>query len=352
MDYKAQPVNYLSGFELLSRLTCFPMALRAAIDLSVFPIISRFGHDAKLTASQLVAEMPTTNPNAAIALERILRILAANSLLSPSNELNGEISYGLTKDSRYLVPSQKDGVSLVPMVLLTIDKYVMESYFQLKDAVLDEGCVPFDKTFGVSIFEFAGKEPKVGKMFNEAMRSSSIFVLDEVLKVYEGFDEMKELVDVGGGIGGTMSKIVSKYPHIHGINFDLPHVIADAPNYPGVKHISGDMFEEIPKAENIFLKWVLHDWDDESCKKLLRKCWNALDEGGKMIVVELVLPQVLGNNAESRSALAGDLMMMALSPGGKERTIIQFQNLGKAAGFNKVKSFPVNQGLHVIEFQK
>ncbi|CAK9222238.1 unnamed protein product [Sphagnum troendelagicum] len=54
-----------------------------------------------------------------------------------------------------------------------------------------------------------------------------------VVRKYEGFKDIKTLVDVGGGIGKALETIVSSYPHIHGINYDLPHVIADAPTMPG-----------------------------------------------------------------------------------------------------------------------
>lgn len=50
-------------------------------------------------------------------------------------------------------------------------------------------------------------------------------VMKEILKSYHGFNNLKRVVDVGGGLGMTLSMIVSKYPTITGINFDLPHVI-------------------------------------------------------------------------------------------------------------------------------
>ena len=55
----------------------------------------------------------------------------------------------------------------------------------------------------------------------------------EAIKEYEGFSDMKTLVDVGGCEGHTLASIVAAHPHIHGINFDLPHVIAAAPEFPG-----------------------------------------------------------------------------------------------------------------------
>jgi len=61
-------------------------------------------------------------------------------------------------------------------------------------------------------------------------------VMNKVLECYEGFKDIKRLVDVGGGLGVNIHLITSKYPHIHGINFDLPHVIQHAPSYLGMTY--------------------------------------------------------------------------------------------------------------------
>jgi hypothetical protein len=58
-------------------------------------------------------------------------------------------------------------------------------------------------------------------------------LMNKILDTYQGFKEVQELVDVGGGVGSTLNLIVSRYPHISGINFDMPHVVTDAPYYPG-----------------------------------------------------------------------------------------------------------------------
>ncbi|KAK0581600.1 hypothetical protein LWI29_015755 [Acer saccharum] len=89
--------------------------------------------------------------------------------------------------------------------------------------------------------------------------------MKKTLESYKGFEQFKQLVDVGGGLGTTLSVITSKYPHIKAINFDLPHVINDAPSYPGVEHLSGDMFQSVPKGDAIILKSVLNAWDDNNC---------------------------------------------------------------------------------------
>lgn len=58
--------------------------------------------------------------------------------------------------------------------------------------------------------------------------------MNKVLETYSGFEGLGSIVDVGGGIGTVTNMIVSKYPNIKAINFDLPHVINEAPSYPGV----------------------------------------------------------------------------------------------------------------------
>ena len=86
------------------------MSLRAAIELDIFNIIANAGFKAKLSAVEIVEKIPTTNPNAAITLDRILRLLSINSLLSMSqrpcqsgdNATHQEKCYGLTQLTRHL----------------------------------------------------------------------------------------------------------------------------------------------------------------------------------------------------------------------------------------------------------
>lgn len=105
--------------------------------------------------------------------------------------------------------------------------------YYLKDAVL-EGGIPFNKAYGMTAFEYHGTDPRFNKVFNRGMSDHSTITMKKILETYKGFEGLKTVVDVGGGIGATLNMIISKYPHIKGINFDLPHVVSDAPNYPGM----------------------------------------------------------------------------------------------------------------------
>jgi hypothetical protein len=64
--------------------------------------------------------------------------------------------------------------------------------------------------------------------------AANVALLSCGLHKYEGFKHIKTLVDVGGGVGKTLGILVSSYPQMHGINFDQPHVVAYAPNIPGI----------------------------------------------------------------------------------------------------------------------
>lgn len=157
-----------------------------------------------------------------------------------------------------------------------------------------------------------------------------------------------------------------------------------------MEHVGGDMFESIPKGEVIFMKvnisaiknklnfiqkatynhvgkkniflifwntwvmqWILHDWSDEHCSKLLKNCYNALPEFGKVISVESILPE--HKNRISSSMLdyvtASDVLMLAIDSG-KERTLKEYEALAKESGFASVKVICSAAGYSVLEFHK
>nr|POE55748.1 caffeic acid 3-o-methyltransferase [Quercus suber] len=260
-----------------------PMALQSTIELGVFDILAKAGPGAKLSPSQIVAQMPTKNPEATVMLDRILRMLASHSVLGCSvvaDEFGSyQRLYSLSPVSKHFVRNE-DGVSLGPLMALLQDKVFLDSWPQLKDAIL-EGGIPFNRVYGMHAFEYPSMEPRFNQVLNTAMLNHTTIVIKQTLESYKGFEQLRQLIDVGGGLGVTLNLITSRYPHIKGINFDLPHVIQHAPPYPGVEHLGGNMFESIPKGDNIFMKWILHDWNDEHCVKLLKNCYNAIPHDGK-----------------------------------------------------------------------
>ena len=105
---------------------------------------------------------------------------------------------------------------------------------------------------GMKLFDYMGTDERFSKLFNQT--GFTIAVVKKALEVYEGFKDVKVLVDVGGGVGNTLGVVTSKYPHIKGINFDLTCALAQAPSYHGVEHVAGDMFVDVPTGDAMILK--------------------------------------------------------------------------------------------------
>ncbi|KAG6730353.1 hypothetical protein I3842_01G075300 [Carya illinoinensis] len=331
------------------------MALQTAIELGVFEILAKAGPGAKLSSSQISTEMPTTNPKAPKMLDRILRMLASHSVLSCFTGADDAGSfqrlYALSPVSKHFVPDE-GGVSFRPIMALVQDKVFSDSWFELKDAIL-EGGIPFDRVHGTSAFEYCSLDPKFNHVFNTAMFNVTTKLMKTILMRYKGFEQLKQLVDVGGGLGITLKLISSKYPYIKGINFDLPHVIHTAPPYPGVEHVGGDMFiKSIPKGPAIFMKGILHDWSDEQCLKLLKNCYTAIPNDGKVIVVEALLPMLPEVSTCMKFNSQLDMLMMAQHPGGKERTRQEFDALATKAGFKGIRYECLIYSFRVMEFFK
>ncbi|KAJ4966302.1 hypothetical protein NE237_018151 [Protea cynaroides] len=331
------------------------MVLKTAIELNLLEIMAAAGPGRQLSAIEIAAQLPTQNPDAPVMLDRILSLLASYSILISSQVTadDGKVQrlYGLGPVCKYFVSNQL-GVSFSPLLLLTQDKAYMESWYHLKDAVL-EGGIAFNKAYGMQIYEYFGKDPRFNEVFNKAMFNASLTLMKGILETYRGFDHgVNVVVDVGGGLGENLDLIISMYPSIRGINFDLPHVITHAPSYPGVEHVAGDMFLSVPKGDIIFMKRILHNWSDEHCLRLLKKCNEALPENGKVVVVETILPETPETNLLAKDAFGMDLLMMTQHMGGKERTEKEYRVLAKGAGFSDVKIICRIFTSSVLEFYK
>ncbi|RID78969.1 hypothetical protein BRARA_A01745 [Brassica rapa] len=340
----------------LGSASVLPMVLKAAIELNLLEIMAKndcfFG--SQMSPSELASHLPTKNPAAHVMLDRILRLLASHSILTCSvrklPDGGVERLYGLDTVCKYLT-NNDDGVSLATHCLLNQDKVLMESWYHLKDAVL-EGGIPFDKGYGMPTFVYHGKDQRFANVFNNGMSNHSTIVMKQILEAYKGFEGLSSVVDVGGGIGASLHMVVSKYPTIKGTNFDLPHVIENAPSLVGIEHVKGDMFVSVPKGDAIFLKWVGHDWSDEHCLKLLKNCYEALPDDGKVIAVECLVPIAPDSSLLTKQVVHLDCIMMAHTAGGRERTEEEFESLARRVGFKGFQVICSVFGTYIMEFYK
>ncbi|KAG6596767.1 hypothetical protein SDJN03_09947, partial [Cucurbita argyrosperma subsp. sororia] len=335
--------------------TVLPMTLQAAFELGLFEILAKAGDGAELSPIEIAAKITMSNPDAASMIDRILRLLAAHSVVGCSVIIdengNQQRLYSLKPVAKYFILNE-DGVSLGAFLSLIQDKVSLQSWSELKNAVI-EGGVPFNRAHGgLHAFEYPCLDQRFNQVFNNAMINNTATAIKTAVKYYNGFANLKQLVDVGGGLGLTLKIITSAYPSSKGINFDLPHVIQDAPSYPGVEHVGGDMFEKVPNGDAIFMKCVIHDWSDEQCVKLLKNCYAAIPDDGKVIVMEGVVPTVPETTDAAKAVIQCDILMMTQSIGGRERTRDEFKALATKAGFKHIKFVCSVSNHWIIEFLK
>ncbi|KAL0438073.1 UNVERIFIED_CONTAM: Caffeic acid 3-O-methyltransferase [Sesamum latifolium] len=329
----------------------FPMALDAAIQLDLFEIIARAGGGALLSPSDIVSQLPTSNDGAAAVLDSLLRLLATHSLLTCSVtklESGGiERRYGVAPAGKFFV-GDENGVSFAQF-----RKFVSagaRGALCLKDAVLG-GANFCQRNNGKSYYDITISNPKYSKMFNDAMGAHSTVLMRKVVNVYDGFASLGSIVDVGGGTGAALAIIIAEYPSTRGINFDLPQVLQNAPSYNGIENIGGDMFVEVPKGDAILLKYILHNWSDEKCIKLLKNCYEALVNKGKLIVMDYIFPNNPQTDVHAKYASGMDIIMSTVLEG-KERTEDEFETLAIKAGFSGFKVVCYVYGMWIMEFVK
>ncbi|KAJ4827824.1 hypothetical protein Tsubulata_017135, partial [Turnera subulata] len=216
-------------FSYAMQLACgsvLPTAMKTAIELGFFDIIAKVGAGAKLSAMDIAAELPTNNPDAPIFISR--RKCYQASRKRPTSPGGGvKLFNGIQTRLYFLLPVAKclapddDGVSLGPMLTFLQDKAFMESWPALKDSIL-EGGIAFHGVHGMSLYEYPNKDPRFGRLFDKFLINHSTKVIRKLLESYKGFEQVEQLIDIGGGSAVTLNIITSKYPQIKGVNFDLP----------------------------------------------------------------------------------------------------------------------------------
>nr|AIY62319.1 caffeic acid O-methyl transferase [Pinus radiata] len=341
-----------------------PLALKAAVLLNIPDIIATRGNEGPLSAEQIAFHIAAANSSSTSNshvdvgyLYRILRFLASYGVFSEQEEADQaddadtkKIKFGLTGISKLLVQGGNQQ-SCGPFLLLIANNVYLEAFQHLHESVL-EGCYTFNKAHGTSPWEYLGRNPQANQIFNEGVATNTRSVMASVAKMYEdGFKSMATLVDVGGGMGSALSIIVKEHSHIRGINLDQPHVIATAPPITGVEHMEGNMFEHIPSADAVMMKWIIHDWGDEECVKLLRRSYEATPAKGKVLIVEAIVGgDKEGESMSRRLGLSYDMLLMVYTTGGKERTEEEFKRLFQLAGFKSytIIKLPFLQSLIVL----
>ncbi|MFJ7075616.1 methyltransferase [Streptomyces sp. NPDC098781] len=189
-----------------------------------------------------------------------------------------------------------------------------------------------------SIFDYFARRPEEASLFTESMTNLSVAAAGDIAAVLDT-EGVKLALDVGGAAGHVVRAMMKADPELHGGVLDLPHIVpaaAEAARADGMAErftvVGGDFFEEVPPADLYVLKYILHDWDDDSCVRILKNCASSLLEGGRVVVVD----HLVGAVGEPGLAPLMDMNMLGMT-GGRERETAEFDALFAAAGLRRVK---------------
>jgi hypothetical protein len=146
--------------------------------------------------------------------------------------------------------------------------------------------------------------------------------------------------------------VLARAPQARGILFDLPSVVDGAGallDQAGVADRctleGGSFFEAVPDgADAYLLKAVIHDWDDEKSLTILRNVRTAIAADGKLLLMELVLPE----GAPPHPGMLVDLEML-VHAGGRERTASEYRDLLYRAGFRLSRVIPTAGPMSIVE---
>ncbi len=277
------------------------------------------------------------------ALYRLLRTLAGFGIFA----LDAQDRFGPTPLSDCLrqgVPGSQRAMALM------VGEGFYQAYGELLHCVRTGG-TGFEKVYGAPIFDYLAQHPELAKLFDETMVSVHGRESAAMADAYD-FGAFRTLADIGGGNGSTLATLLGRFPKLRGLLFDLPNVaerarasLTAAGLGDRCQVAGGSFFDAVPAgADAYLLRHIIHDWDDGRCVQILQNVRRVLPDGGKLFVVETIVPP--GNEPSPVKML--DLAMLVL-PGGEERTRAEYEQLYHAAGFRLTRVVPTAAEVSIIE---
>jgi SAM-dependent methyltransferase len=197
-------------------------------------------------------------------------------------------------------------------------------------------------------------DPVEGDIFYRAMAEQSAPVARALAESYD-FSGFATVMDVGAGYGAVLAEILRAFPSVQGVIYDLEAVGTGARRFieetgvgDRVRFVPGSFFDSVPiGADCLVLKFILHDWSDADVATIMANCRRALPLGGRAVIVEKLLPEIVGPADES--VVRSDLVMMPIN--GKERTLAEYRQIASDAGLAYRRDFPLTDDCSAIEVE-
>ena len=295
------------------------------------------------TAEELAAETETHAPS----LYRVLRLLASVGIFSETADQKFELT-PIAELLRQDAPN-----SMRDVAIMQGEEWNWRNYGELRHSV-KTGETAQEKAHGRPLFEFLTSNPEDEALFSRAMVNLSSSVIPPVVEAYD-FSGAVKLVDIAGGHGFLLAAILKANPHLQGVLFDQSTVVdgaVESLKKQDINHrvelVPGDFFESVPAGADIYImKHIIHDWNDDESIKILQNIHRAMNEKGKVLIVEMVVPE---GNAPSPSKVMD--VQMLIATGGKERTEAEYQKLLESSGFNLTRIIPTRSPFSIVEAVK
>jgi hypothetical protein len=289
------------------------------------------------------AEVAEREGSAQDSTFRLLRAAAAHGLVTRDGDHRFH-STPLLATLRRDGPRSLRGLALgrtVPGLWLTWNHF---------PAAVRTGGPQVESALGSGLFEHFEAHPDEGAMFSEAMTSATAAWAPSVAARID-LTGVTRIADIGGSNGSLAQLLLQADPTLHGVILDRPEVISRSAREIArnaldgrLVALAGDFFEEVPEADLYLLKFILHDWDDESCVTILRNCRSAMRPGGRVAIVEMVIDAA----GEAGLVELQDLNML-VATSGRERSLDEYDALLTAAGLHRRGLIATDSPLSVIE---
>ncbi len=208
---------------------------------------------------------------------------------------------------------------------------------------------PHQAAWGMSRFDYMRAHPDEAAVYDARMAAAS-GDRQAAIAAAADFAVASTIVDVGGGNGALLRAILARHPTAIGIVYDRAHVVGaikpDALLGGRISREPGDFLIDVPRGGDLYLlSWILHDWSDDDCLRILRNCRAAMKRGTRLMIAERVLEPdpAIGNPLD----YLGDIQMMVL--GGQERTVAQYAALLTATGFSAPAVTPTGSIVSLLD---
>jgi hypothetical protein len=302
-------------------------------------LADRIGDGAR-TAADLASELGLQ----ARPLHRFMRTLAGMGVLT---EREGQ-AFALTELGQAM---RKDAPGSAYATILTLGGELCQRSWNEMRYSLETGKPGLDKAFGQALFDYLAERPEEASLFSETMVGFHGLEPPAVADAFD-FDRFGSIVDVGGATGNMLVHVCKRHPNVKGVLYDLPHVVTDAPALLEAHGMSdrisiegGSFFEAVPDGHDAYiLSHIIHDWDEDRCHTILGLCREAMNPGGRVLIVEMVLPE--GDTPHAGKMLD---MMMLVGPGGQERTPSEYAELLAPVGLKVERVVPTASDVSIVE---